>query len=108
MSLVKLEHPEARAELRATAIWYDDQRPYLGEDFYDAIDATIQHVLDWPLSSPVFPDWDELPVIRSASVSVFPCRVIYYLTETSVVIVAYAHNRRKPGYWQNRLEGLAP
>lgn len=44
-------------------------------------------------------------MVRSASVKVFPYRVIYYLTDTSVVIVAYAHNRRKPDYWQHRLQG---
>ncbi|MFD2841744.1 type II toxin-antitoxin system RelE/ParE family toxin [Populibacterium corticicola] len=105
MTLVKREHPEARAELREAAFWYDDQQLYLGDDFYDAIDATIQRVLDWPDAAPVFPGWDELPVVRSASVSVFPYRVIYYLTDTSMVILAYAHHRRKPGYWQHRLDG---
>lgn len=104
MTLVKREHPEARVELREAAFWYDDQRRYLGDDFYDAIDSTIQHVLDWPEAAPLLPGWDELPVVRSASVRVFPYRVIYYLTDTSVVIVAYAHNRREPKYWQHRLD----
>jgi hypothetical protein len=31
--------------------------------------------------------------------------VLYYLTDTSVVIVAYAHARRKPGYWRHRISG---
>lgn len=105
MTLIKREHPGARAELREAAFWYDDQQLYLGGDFYDAIDVTIQRVLDHPQAAPVFPGWDELPVVRSASVSVFPYHVIYYLTDTSVVILAYAHNRRKPGYWQHRLDG---
>lgn len=105
MTLVKREHLEARAELREAVIWYDDQRPYLGDDFYDAIDAAIQYVLDWLRASPVLPGWDELPVVRSVSVGVFPYRVIYYLTDTSVVIVDYAYNRRTPGYWQHRLDG---
>lgn len=69
------------------------------------IDITIQHELERSQASPVFPGWYELPVVRSASVSVFPYRVIYYLTNTSVVILAYAHNRRTPGYWQHRLDG---
>ena len=38
------------------------------------------------------------------SVGVFPYRVIYYLTDTGVVIVVYAYNRRTPGYWQHRLD----
>jgi len=42
VTLVKREHPEARAELREAVIWYEEQRRYLGDDFYDAIDAAIQ------------------------------------------------------------------
>lgn len=105
MTFIKREHPEARAELREAAFWYDDQQLYLGDDFHDAIEVTIQRVLDWPQAAPVFPGWCELPVVRSASVNVFPYRVIYYRTDTSVVIVAYAHSRRKPGYWLHRLDG---
>ena len=52
----------------------------------------------------MFPGWDEEPVVRSKRVRVFPYRVLYYLTDTSVVIVAYAHTRRKPRYWQHRLD----
>jgi hypothetical protein len=26
-------HPEARAELRSAALWYDEQRPGLGDEF---------------------------------------------------------------------------
>lgn len=62
-------------------------------------------MLDWPEAARVFPGWNELPVVRSASVRVFPYRVLYYLTDTEVVIVAYAHNRRKPKYWEHRLDG---
>lgn len=38
------------------------------------------------------------------AVTVFPYRVLYYLTDTSFVILAYAHNRRKPKYWDHRLD----
>ena len=31
--------------------------------------------------------------------------LLYYLTDAEVVIVAYAHNRRKPRYWEHRLDG---
>lgn len=35
---------------------------------------------------------------------VFPYRIVYYVTDTSIVILAYAHQRRQPDYWQHRLE----
>lgn len=34
-------HPEARAELRSAALWYDEQRPGLGDEF----EKHEQHVL---------------------------------------------------------------
>nr|WP_281177584.1 hypothetical protein [Kribbia dieselivorans] len=42
--------------------------------------------------------------MRSMAVGVFPYRLLYYLTESDFVILAYAHERRKPGYWQHRLD----
>lgn len=103
MTLALWVHPEAAAELLEAAQWYETERATLGDDFHAEIRATEQHVLDWPEASPVFPDWDEIPVLRSASVRVFPYRVLYYRTSNSVVIVAYAHYRRRPHYWQHRL-----
>ncbi|SJM60896.1 hypothetical protein [Gulosibacter sp. 10] len=41
---------------------------------------------------------------RSRSVRVFPYRVLYYFTDTGVMIVAYAHHRHGPGYWRHRLD----
>lgn len=104
MTLSKREHPEAHDELRDAANWYDDEEPGLGEDFFDAIDETLQRILDWPLSAPVFPGWNDVPPVRGMRVRVFPYRVLYYVTDTRVVILAYAHQSRKPEYWQHRLD----
>ena len=98
------EHPEARRELREAVFWYDDQKPGLGIDFYDAIDEAITSIHRWPRSAPVFPDWLDQLTVRSMSVAVFPYRVLYYLTDTSLVILAYAHESRRPGYWRHRLD----
>jgi hypothetical protein len=32
----------------------------------------------------------------------FPFSLIYFIQETSILVVAVAHGRRKPGYWNNR------
>lgn len=104
MRLEKREHPEARAELREAAHWYDDREPGLGDDLYDAIDEAISRIDHWPRSAPVFPGWVDTPIVRSMAVDVFPYRVLYFVTESSFTILAYAHQRREPGYWQHRLE----
>lgn len=33
----------------------------------------------------------------------FPYRVVYLVHEDELVIVAYAHDRREPGYWDRRM-----
>lgn len=37
--------------------------------------------------------------VRSMPVRVFPYRVLYYLTDKSIVMLAYAYQRRRPGDW---------
>ena len=34
-------HPEARAELRSAALWYEERRPGLGDEFISAISASL-------------------------------------------------------------------
>jgi len=36
----------------------------------------------------VFPGWEELPVVRRASVRVFPYRVLYYRTTAAAPLLA--------------------
>lgn len=52
MSLERREHPEARAELREAAHWYDDQAHGLGDDFYEAITNALARIYEWPHSAP--------------------------------------------------------
>jgi hypothetical protein len=63
---VRLElHPEARAELRSAAIWYDERRPGLGDEFISEISASLDRVRDVPESYPAWPGTRaEGPLIR--------------------------------------------
>ena len=45
----------------------------------------------------------ELPVRRFA-VKRFPYHVFYLEAPLEIRILAVAHDRRKPGYWKNRLK----
>ena len=98
MTLTRHIHPEAASELLEAAERYQAERAGLGGDLLSEVEVTERRVLDWPEAAPVFPGWDELPVARSASVRMFPYRVVYYLIGRQVVILAYAHDRRTPRY----------
>jgi len=46
---VRLElYPEAQAELRSAALWYDDRRPELGDEFISEVSAFLDRVRERP------------------------------------------------------------
>ena len=95
---------EADAEYRNAGRWYEGRRTGLGLEFFDAVDAAVSPISDLPRTGervrrmPV-----ELPVRRLA-VKRFPYHVFYLETPSEIRILAVAHDRRKPGYWKNRLK----
>lgn len=83
--------------MRAIA-WHAVKRPGLGEQFVSAVEAAIQRALEAPeTGSP------HLYGTRRMLVDRFHYDVIYITREPLVVIVAVAHQRRRPGYWRKRL-----
>lgn len=94
---------EAEAEYRAAGRWYEERRTGLGLEFLDAVDATIDQIVGLPhAGGPVRRLPSDLPV-RRAPVKRFPYHVVYLEAETTIRILAVAHDRRRPGYWTSRL-----
>ena len=48
-------------------------------------------------------NWDGEPILYSRGVKTFPYRIVYYVRGDQVRIIAYAHERRRPGYWGHRV-----
>lgn len=44
--------------------------------------------------------WNREPIVRREGVSGFPYGVVYVVRAEEIVILAYAHDRRRPGYWE--------
>lgn len=95
---------EADAEYRLAARWYEARREHLGIEFLDAVDAAIDQIVEMPRAGALVRRLPaDLPVRRRA-VTRFPYHVIYLELTTHIRILAIAHDRRKPGYWQDRLK----
>ena len=103
MTLTRRFHPDAELELEAAVEWYEDQQPGLGGEFLELVEESLELILEWPRIAPVFPGWDRAPVVRTQTVARFPYRALYYLTDHELMFVAFAHNRRKPDYWKDRV-----
>ena len=93
--------PEAAEELLRARDWYASRVSELGDRFAAAIDATVQRVTARPLAFRVLP---RVPSIRRAQLRRFPFTLLFRVLAGDVIeVVAVAHMRRRPGYWQIRL-----
>lgn len=91
-------HPEALAEFRAAAEYYETQQTGLGERFANAVETVVAHVVAAPGSWRVIED-----DIRRCLTKVFPYAVLYSIEPGYILIVAVMHCRREPGYWRSRI-----
>ena len=91
---------EAEQELLEAAAWYDGQRGGLGDELLAAIDSLLVHVSEAPDSFPT----DRFDArARRAILERFPYAVVFVAHEGEVRVVAFAHSKRRPLYWQGRL-----
>ncbi|MCB9465731.1 MAG: type II toxin-antitoxin system RelE/ParE family toxin [Candidatus Eisenbacteria bacterium] len=95
----------AEEELAEAEARYELQRPGLGAVFLSAVSAAIDRLLAFPLSGGAVPGILEDLGARAVHVSKFPYSVIVVQEGSVLWIVAFAHQRRRPGYWRDRLEG---
>ena len=96
-------HPEAQAELRSAALWYDERRPGLGDEFIAEVSAFLDRVREAPESYPPWPGTRATgPLIRKAAIPRFPYVIAFERREHRVVVLAIAHAKRRPLYWFTR------
>jgi len=94
--------PEASVELDEAAVWYEERRDGLGLEFLQAIDNALDLIARFPRAGAVVPGIPlDLPV-RRVPVQRFPFHVVCLETVDAIRILAFAHDRRSPGYWHTR------
>ena len=96
-------HPAARAELRSAALWYDERRPGLGDEFIAEVSAALDRISDAPESYPAWPRMRAVgPLIRKATIQRFPYMIAFEKHEQHLLVLAVAHAKRRPLYWLTR------
>jgi toxin ParE1/3/4 len=93
---------EAAQELEEAVAWYEAQRPGLGAELAAAVDAALDI-----LESPLVPLVPVAHATRARSVKRlilrrFPYDVVVREGPDEVVVLAFAHQSRRPGYWRSR------
>ena len=96
-------HPEARAELRAAALWYAERRAGLGEDFVTEVSAALIRIATAPDSVPLWPGVTGTATsVRKVPVHRFPYVIAFELHPDHALVLAVAHAKRRPLYWLSR------
>jgi len=87
----------ARREFYAAVDFYYGQAAGLGADLIDEVERIIGLLRESPrIGSTFTDDTRRIPLRR------FPFNLVYAVESDSVIVVALAHQRRKPGYWKDR------
>lgn len=90
-------HPDAKRELTEAAEYYEARLAGLGLDLNAEVERTAAFLSETPgLGVSVDRRHRRFPIQR------FPFALIYREDRDSLIVVAVAHKRRRPGYWVGR------
>lgn len=93
--------PEADEEFREAARYYESEAAGVGLSFITAVHKGIAEVVALPLAAQVVRGGIRKKVLRHFSYNLF-----YTIESDSIVIVAVAHQRKRPNYWLARVQSF--
>ncbi len=92
-------HPRASEEIVETTAYYEGEVPGLGERFVNEVERIIEVLCDQPkIGQSVGEELRRILLAR------FPYSLIYSIEPERIWVIAVAHHRRRPGYWQDRID----
>ena len=89
---------DAAAEVERERQWYLERSPKAMAVFLREVDGALFSIVEAPRRWPEY-----LAGTRRYVLPTFPFSIIYFEDGSDVLIVAVAHERRRPGYWRGRL-----
>ncbi len=93
----------AAGEASEAAAWYEHERPGLGVKFQQAVDAALDLLeQEFILLTPV-PGAARKRGAKRLILKRFPYDVIVYEHSSEILVIAIAHQSRRPGYWRDRI-----
>ena len=88
----------AKRDLREAAEWYRERDPDLASRFLDEVYKVLGMLQRFPnTGGPVFGIRD--PETRQLPVDNFPYQVVFKRHPDRIAVLAIAHERKLPGYW---------
>jgi toxin ParE1/3/4 len=96
--------PRAAVELEQAVEWYEQQRSGLGRDLVLEVRAAIQALVRSPRAGSPIDGVDPALDVRRVPVRRFTYQVVYVTLDDDIIVIAVAHDRRRPAYWGSRVE----
>ena len=93
--------PEADEEFREAVRYYEKEAPGVGLRFIAEVRKGVSFITENPFASAAVGSG-----IRRKVLNHFPYSLLYAVELDLVVIVAVAHQKRRPRYWRGRLNEL--
>jgi toxin ParE1/3/4 len=95
---------EAVQEGEEAASWYEAQREGLGREFREAFSHSLDVLREGFLTGSPWPGLLGKRGIRRIQMGRFPYHLVFVINDRSITVLAIAHQRRRPGYWRNRMK----
>jgi len=90
--------PRLKKRLPGRHFFYDERVNGLGADFLEDIEKAINFIQKFPAAFPILDGPYRRFILRR-----FPYCIIYRFDENNIFIMAVMHQKRKPGYWKERM-----
>lgn len=89
----------ARSELRDATAFYELEYAGLGRRFEEEIKKAVLRIALYPEAWSI-----ERGQVRKCVLHRFPYKILYSVENDHILIIAIAHQHRKPDYWVDRPE----
>lgn len=89
--------PEAESEMIESALYYQRQVAGLGDAFLQEIEKATEWIATYPVASAAV-----RVKVRRKVLSNFPFYLLYRADDDMVLIIAVAHQKRRPSFWWTR------
>jgi plasmid stabilization system protein ParE len=90
-------HPAA-AEYEEALCWYAERSSQAAEAFDEAVWQALREIELAPHRWPLVDGCHRIKLLLKK----YPYHIVYLVDDGTLTVIAVAHHRRKPGYWQNR------
>ena len=89
--------PPAEEEMTEASLYYEAAQSGLGQEYLDDLQFTVNAVRERPYSGRPAGHGLRMAIFRR-----FPFVLIYAEEPLEIIVIAVAHQRRRPEYWRSR------